>query len=272
MRGGPRPQAHADLSERGQTLGVEVAERGAAGDRRAVLAGLPSSNNSRRRALVSPGSEHLRDRHLHPDHPRFDRRSQDGARAQSRRPHQQRRARGQRLGSDRSPADRRHHRRDSAGQPCRQHSPPDRGLHRLRRRPRYRLGVGRIHRRNANSVDLRRLHDLQLHDQYGPERQNLSDRGRSVSDQGSRDGRRLRGGVCKNRRGLDRVPVSDPARRHRRPKSALHPGGHVLARRRGDLGLPDPDDRRQSRRRRGENRRGGGNAAPLATCEVGAIG
>ena len=53
--------------------------------------------------------------------------------------------------------------------------------------------------------------------------------------------------ASQSRRGLDRVPVSDPARRHRNQEPPLYPGRHVSAGRAGDLGLPDPDDRRQPR-------------------------
>ena len=77
-------------------------------------------------------------------------------------------------GADRLPADRRHRLRRDAGRQGGPHQAADLRLHRLRRWaccwPRSRSISSGEHKIAA---DLRRLHDVQLHDQYRPERADL---------------------------------------------------------------------------------------------------
>src|SRR5262245_23331726 len=69
-----------------------------------------------------------------------------------------------------------------------------------------------------------RVYGVQLHDQYRSERDDLSDRGRGVSHFDPRGGRRLCGLLCQNRRGVDRIPVPDPAQGHRHRSSPVDLG------------------------------------------------
>ena len=89
------------------------------------------------------------------------------------------------------------------------------------------------------------LHAVQLHDQPGPECADLPVGRRSVPDTSSRHGRRLRRGFCQNRCCHHRVPVSNPACRHRHPGLAVHIDRNVAARRRDHLAVPDRDHRHQ---------------------------
>ena len=65
---------------------------------------------------------------------------------------------------------------------------------------------------NEDRAYLRRLHAVQLHDQYWPERADLSARRRGVPDRGPRHGRGLRRRLREDRRGCHGLSVPHPAR------------------------------------------------------------
>ena len=68
------------------------------------------------------------------------------------------------------------------------------------------------------------VHAVQLHDQYRAQFDDLSDRGRGISDFHARSGRRLCCVICQDRRGAHRVPVPDSAQGHRHATAAVDPG------------------------------------------------
>ena len=113
------------------------------------------------------------------------------------------------------------------------------GFRRLRRRSADRLLRRRLHRRDTNDGDLRRLHAVQFHDQPRPQRTNLLVGGRGLPDGYPRHRRGLCRGVRQDRRRRHRLPVSDPARRHRHDGAALYPGRHIGAGRGHHLDVPD---------------------------------
>src|SRR5262249_7847612 len=99
--------------------------------------------------------------------------------------------------------------------PHRPHPAADSRLHRLRRGAAARGAVAPRRRDAVRRAPLRRVHGVQLYDQYRPERHDLSDRVRGFSHFDPWRGRGFRGLFRQNRRSIDRVPVPDPAQGYR---------------------------------------------------------
>ena len=182
-------------------------------------------------ALVFAGPEHLWDRNFHAHRPGDDYRRRYRASAQHRRAHSGRHSGNPRGGIHRSAADRGHCLCRGAGRQGGPHPPASHGLYRLRRRPAARRAVAAPGRNAFHGAAVCRLHAVQLHDQYRAQCDDLSDRGRGISDFHARSGRRLCCIVCQDRRGAHRVPVPDSAQGHRHATAAVDPGRNEPARR-----------------------------------------
>src|SRR5262249_46233071 len=112
-----------------------------------------------------------------------------------------------------------------------------------------------------------RVYGVKLHDQYRSERDDLSDRGRGVSHFDPRGGRRLCGLLCQNRRGVDRIPVPDPAQGHRHRSSPVDLGRYQPCRCARHLALRH---RNQGHQPGNHRRQGDGGGRMMRGCALAA--
>jgi hypothetical protein len=193
---------------------------------RAISRNKSTPDHPRFGAMVPAGPRHLRHRNVYPHHPRHTDRRQHRSSPQRGRAHSARYPGDERRRVHRRAADRGDRLCRAAYRPRRPHPAADSWLHRLRRAPAAR-GAFSPRRRNAvRRAPLRRVHGVQLHDKYRPERDDLSDRGRGVSHFDPRRGRGFCGLLRQNRRSIDRVPVPDPAQGYRHRSPAVDLGRH----------------------------------------------